>query len=82
MIAHCPNIAQKTNLTTRQIWDFQAPLTSSFQIIFFDTPKMIKRYKTNKRTWLYHDMLYIWGIIAVQIWQKMSLFPNFWTYAL
>ena len=39
-------------------------------------------YKTNKRAKLYHDQVKICGIMAVQIWPKISIFPKFWTYAL
>ena len=36
--------------------------------------QMITYYKTNKRTKLYHDLIKILGIIAVQIWRKMLIF--------
>ena len=36
-------------------------------------------YKTNKRAKLYHDQGKIRGIMAIQIWPKMSTFPKFCT---
>ena len=70
-----------TTLTTCQIWDFQAPLKSSFQIIFFlILLPMILCYKTNKRTKLYNDLIKILGIMAVYIWLKMPIFAFFGSY--
>ena len=52
------------------IWDFQALLKSSVQIIFLILLPIIICYKTNKRTKLYHDQIKTCGILAVQIRQK------------
>ena len=41
---------------------------------------MIECYKTNKRTKLYHDLIKIMWIMAVQIWLKMSIFSFFGSY--
>ena len=69
-----------TTLTTCQIWDFQAPLESSFQIIFLVILPMIKCYKTNKRTKFLYDLMKILGIMAVQIWLRMSILLFFGSY--
>ena len=41
---------------------------------------MIKCYKTNKRTKLYHDPIKILGIMAAQIWLKLLIFSFFGSY--
>ena len=79
----CPNTAQNYDFDDMWNLGFLNPsqkLSSNY--FFLILLPIIMCYKTNKRVKLYHDDIKICGIMAVQIWPKMSIFPKFWTYAL
>ena len=71
-----------TNQTTCQIGIFE-PLSKviSNYFLLILLPIIIS-HKTNKRVKSYQDQIIIWGIMAVQIGLKMSIFPIFQTNAL
>ena len=65
-------------LATSQIWDFQDPLKSSFQISFRDTPStyyLLWDQQTYQVKLWSNLNLRNYGI--TQIWDKMSFFPIF-----
>ena len=73
----CPLVASMT-----QNYDFDDMTNLGFSSppqnlisIFLILLPVIRCYKTNKLAKLYCDQMEIWGIMAVQILLKMSIFP-------